>query len=341
MFARVSGDDFSTSIKAVLKNSGMAVNFHTENGRLYLQASGVIIYNAWIPLLECDEEGIDITVSLDASLQLVDVTKDVVIKQLGNVLSISQEGFSVAAQIAYTERIEDKSFSSDFDRKFEIADLRHCLKECQALDNIARGLSLSYSSITVSEGKAYVQYSNACYATAFNFPDMTVAVEALKTLSNFLKDVKGQVKYGLDLEHRVMYVQLSDRSVVAMAYSECNKKAVESAEMLKTELYDITTVNMETYYDDLSLVVQIYPKVLMQLSVCENGLSVFVDNISTQFKYGSTNKAIFTITLSSSQVLAACKIFSEGDVSIKKGINKICISREISKQTLVLAGTIF
>lgn len=342
MFVRVSGAEFTKVINNIVITSKETVHFYSKDGWLYIQGHSVIIYDARIPVLEAEYgNGMEFSCSavVNKEIKLLNPQLDVVLRMVGDILNIEQNVFSYTTEQSYEGVVDSRAFEQEFDRRYSGVLLRSCVYTCKALDSVARSLGVSYSAINIKNGVAYLAYSNTALITPLDLPDGTISNETLKKILVFTDKVTNSV---CCLVGDVIYFKVSDNEVVSTTIGVVDDKLVEDLNNMISSMVNVGDVSVSKYAKDMQLITKIYPKALLDLTVTETGLRVFMDNINSKLVFGDSGKDKCSCKMSTSQLVALQKIYNDdNNVAVKRGENKICLCQKNSKRILLIAGLVY
>lgn len=341
MFVRVSGAKFTEVINNIVVTSKETVHFYMKDGWLYIQGHSVVIYDVRIPVLEVEQDEVEFNCSavVNKEIRLLNPQLDVVLRVVGEVLSIEQDIFSYTAEQSYEGIVDTHAFEQIFDTKYSSALLRACVYSCKALDGVARSLGVTYSTVNIKEGYAYLKYSNTALILPLDLPDGSLSNETLKKISAFTDKVTNCVCSCVD---GIIYFKISENEVVSTNIGLVDDKMVEDLRNMVNGVKNVTNTNISKYVGDIQLITNIYPRSLLNLTVTENGLRFFMDNINSKLVFGDGGRELCGCKISTPQLTAIQKVYNgAGDVVIRKGENKLCLYQKNSRRTLIVAGLVY
>ena len=138
--------------------------------------------------------------------------------------------------------------------------------------------------------------------------------------------------YVKDDNKGVFKIKVAENEAVTLPIQRTNYEMVYGVDNILSNMRNVTNINMQLYNNNLQIT----------LSICKEGLGLFIDNIKTQFSIGYTSESLCTITISIAQLIAIQKLFGNcSDVQIKRGDNCICLKQRNSEKTLLIAGMLF
>lgn len=340
MFVRVSGNEFATVIERIAP-SNETVYFKVMNNMLYLQAHGVLIYDARIPILDCDAEGASLSYSavLDKALSLLNKKEDITITVNGEILFIEQESFSYTADKSYEDRVDTRSFELNYDIGYSKEQLRGLVASCRALDTVVRTLGVAFGPVSIKDGYAYPTSSSTAMVVPSDLPNMKISKEILSKINSAVSAGKFNL---CTIDGSTIYFKINENEVVSTSIGEPSDEAVESITTLVQECKGVTSIALSRYNEEIQKIVSIYPKTLTNFGITENGISIYVDNINTKITYGDTGRIILGIKISTAQLSVIQRMFGEcTGVEVLKGVNVLCLQQKNLDKKLMIAGLVY
>ena len=317
------------------------INFFCDGKELYLQTFGLVISDIKIPIISSDTSNLDISVTVDNTIKLLNANEDVVLEVYEDVMRIVQSHMTYDTTKSYESGMRTKAFDLNFDRTFNLESIKNYVAASKALDEIAKILAVNKVSVSVSNGRAFMKYSNTAFVKNLDLPDCTIASEVLRKVVSTLERSKTN-KYYYDEENNVIYFQISLNEVVAVPITKKNNQQVELITEIINNTRSIGTINFALYAEHMETIYKNYKKLMVELSICDSGLRMFIDQSPTQIVIGTNSNAKCTIQVSTAQLQAICRVFGEyTDVEVRKGENKICLVHQNSNSALVLAGLVY
>lgn len=340
MHVRVSGSSFKQNIIKLLGNSSTAVNFSLSEGKLQLQLAGVVIVNKYVDILEVEGEECSVTVTVEQALELLaedyvvdlNITRDSVEIKQGLFYYIAAKN---AEEKVFTKRVEhyECSVSEEAIIKF--------VHNARAMELVNKELGREGFEVDIYNGLGIVKTDNTMYRAKLPLVNSHLSGEECKKL---IKCFTGCNSYHLDSESRVILFKIdSGGSNVAVAYREYRKALFELHENLMRDMVvAVNEIRLEDYSSTMSVICKAYKKLLVEMTVCEMGLLLHVNNAKVQFIVGKDSKPLFTIKMSIAQLNAVNRIFgNETFVQILRGKDKICLKQKNCNSDLIIAGMIY
>ena len=342
MFIRISGAELKTNLLELIQgNKRTSINFCLIGNILHLQTSGALIDEKKLVLREYDsKDTTEITVNIEQTINLLNENEPVIINVRGDIMEIKQNSFEFVATRTPEQRVEnilDTSTSSKFDN----FGLIRFISDSKALDGVAKTLSLGLAPIVIHDNIAYLYYSNTVYSTKVKLPDCSIPSEVARKLSNVLARSKS-CSYVHDAESGLLTISISNNETVTIMSQKANKQLVQGIKNVLVNLRDVATVSLRNYKEYMDIICKAYKKLLLELTICEDGIQLHVDNVSTKFVIGSKGKSLVSIKISTEQLSAISRLFGEEvGVVVKKGDNCICLMQKNSEKKLILAGMLY
>lgn len=343
MFVRIPGDIFKTTILSLIQGSQKtSVNFLLRGNTLYLQTSGVLVDDKKINVTEYDsEDTCEITVNIDQTINLLNKEEMVDISVRGEVMEIRQESFKFSATKLPEERIDSDVFGKKKDVTLYTDELINYIHSTKALDEVSKILAVGMSPVHIHNGTAYLYYSNTVYVNKLNLPNCAISSELIRKLVPVLGR-SDNAKYLYDEDAGLMYIDISTSEVVTLTIQRLNHQMVQGIKNIEVNLRDVGRISMVKYKDYMETICKAYKKLLIELSVCEDGIRLFVDNGNTKFDIGSKKGSLVSIKISTAQLLAIVRLFgSSSDVVIQRGDNSLCFAQQNSRKKLIIAGMLY
>ena len=289
---------------------------------------------------QCDRN--EITVSLDQTLNLINEKEMLTLRVQKEMFELSQKNFTYIATAIPESRIESDSLnvtSKDF--VFCKSEFQRVVQETKTLDEVARGLANNIASIQVYNGNAYIYYSNTALITKLNLPNCSIESGLARELYHILNRTE-DCYYVKDDNKGVFKIKVAENEAVTLPIQRTNYEMVYGVDNILSNMRNVTNINMQLYNNNLQIICKAYKQLQITLSICKEGLGLFIDNIKTQFSIGYTSESLCTITISIAQLIAIQKLFGNcSDVQIKRGDNCICLKQRNSEKTLLIAGMLF
>lgn len=344
MFIRISADKFKDAVLDMLNNSqNVTVNFKLSGNVLYLQTMNGLIDERLIIVDSVEEyKDNDITVNLDQTLNLINEREILTLKVQKELFELVQKNLTYTAIAIPENRIDNDSLSiTETAMLFNKHEFQRVVQEAKALDEVARILASNTASIQVCEGKAYIYYSNTVFITKLNLSNCSIASGLARELVSILNRSK-VCYYDKDEKEGVFKIKITDNEAVTLPIQHINYEMVYGVNKVLQDMKTVTNINMKLYNEYMQIICKAYKRLQVTLSVCENGLGLFIDNSKTQFSIGYSSTPLFTITISTAQLMAIQKLFGDcSNVQIERGDNCICLKEQNSEKTLLIAGMLF
>lgn len=341
MFVRVSGKSFRSVVDRLIVNATETINLYKQGNLLYIHTYGAVVHYKYIDILESDTDDFEMSVVVGKMLTLLNDKEDVVLSRQQDIFTITQANFVCRVEINFEGRLDLNAFEQTFDTKYSISSLKELNNDCKSLDNLARALGMRYAPINIYKGKAYLVYSNTALAEKIDLPDMLITSETLRKLVPVLTGSKYDVCY-VDYEHGYVYFKVATDEVAVMQMNPVDVRTAMTVEEQLVELSKVTDVDMAMYSEGLSLICQVYPKTLLDMTVGDGGLAFYKMSDSIQFELWNVPRSLCTIRVSTPQVLAVQRLFGHvGSASIMRGDNKLCLVQRTLGKELLIAGLLF
>lgn len=339
MFIRVSGAQFRNVLERMLSTRTDNINFYKEGNRLYMHTYGNIIYNVYIDILESDTDEFEVTAIIEKLVGLLS-DEPVTITKTEELLIITQSNFEYSATVGYETRIQSNAYTCECSEPFPKGVVSSLVLDCKTLDGLARDLGMHYAPINIHNGQAYVLYSNTGLVEDVGLKDMCIGSDVLAKVLSIIG--KREATYYVDYQRSVMYVKCSESEVIVVNITDVNKRTVETALNYVNAVMEVTDVDMTKYNDVFTLISQLYTKTLLDLSVCDKELAVYIGSATKQFRTGFNSLPLFTLKMSTSQLSALCKMFGKfNNVSVKRGDNKVCLEQKTLRKQLLISGLLY
>lgn len=342
MFIRIPGAEFKVSLLELIQgNQKTSINFCLIGNVLHLQTSGTLIDEKQLVLKEYDsQDTTEITVNIEQTINLINPKEAVIINVRGDIMEIKQNSFEFVATRTPEQRVES-TLDTTQSKPFDNFGLIRFISDSKSLDGVAKTLSLGLAPIIVFDNIAYLYYSNTVYSTRVKLPDCSIPSEVARKLSNVLMRSKS-CSYVHDAENGVLTINISNSETVTIMTQKTNKQLVQGIKNVLVNLRDVATISLRNYKEYMNIICKAYKKLLLELTICEDGIQLHVDNVTTKFNIGSKGKSLVSIKISTEQLSAISRLFGEEiDVVVKKGDNCICLMQKNSEKKLVLAGMLY
>lgn len=341
MRIKVSGKLFKNALLNSMYKTPETVSFYQEDGKLYLQSNSALISNIKVPILESDVDDLDISVIVGSTVQLLNPREDVILEVRGDILQIIQSHFSYGTQRSYESRIPTKAFDMDYSLPYSSDEIKAFNNATKALDEVARVLAGNKESITIRNKKAYIKYSNTGLIMDLDLPDMSITSDALRKVTTAL-DRSRDSKCCYDKESAVMYFKINADEAVAVPVAEPDNHAVEALEYCLKDTKAVATINFSLYAEYMDAICKAYRKTKVDMSVCQTGLRLFINQLPTSITVGSMSEALCSIQITTAQLQAIHRLFGDcTNVEVRRGENRLCLMQKNSNKVLVIAGLLF
>lgn len=339
MFVRVRGASFKSVVDRLVGNSKASINISLKQGKLRLQLTKGIVIDKYIDVIESDGKNEPITVELDSTIKLIRDDEPVNLTVIGDILQIQQEDFTMSTEKGPEVLIEEDLQGGTDEAVLPISMLSTLMSEVSAIAEVSRETGEMQPDINVINGMAIMHISNAVVLDRINLENMWISSDSIKQL---LRHCSGSVMYRIFKEQELMEVKIGDRDTALVTIREENLSLLSNVETIVSSLSPVIVDDISRYVSVIDIICQVYKRVFVDIAVCKDGLRLQVNNISTNFKIGAEQNALFTIRVSSGQLHAISRLFgNSGRVQISKGDNKICLQDLSSKRQLILSGTIY
>lgn len=332
----LSGSSFKRALSQILGTSSKkSVNFTFSKGKLRLQTSDIIIIEDTIDILEQDCDSESFTAVINNAVTLLDDNYTVKITIMENTMIISQMLFSYTVAREYADAIEYDLKDTEY-KDVDIAQLSGIDKDLRAIDAVTRSFGMESVEVNIYKGVCYVDGKSLAYMSKFDFPDMAISSKTIKELKRVLKKSEMAMK-GNIVEFR------QDTKRILTDVLPVDIQTVNSLNNLKNGLkLLVQDFEIESYSSSIETIYKIYKNILLDITICEDGMIIATNNEKIKLVTGRGSKKLCTIQLSIYQALCMSRIFNSGsNVDIYGGSNKICLISKSSKRVLILAGTIF
>lgn len=344
MLTTVRGNKLKSAVEALLYNKSVNVNILITGGDkkvMVLQTDNGFIDDYIIEDIKSDgitdPEGISL--EIDRTLLLLDGALDVTLDISSTYVEIQQLGFKCIYQTTSVPRVELSSNANLTYRPFSVSTLANYSRQSKSLDLVAKSLAQLDIPTHFSNGESYLQYSTAIFKTSVEMPNCRLAGETITRLVRALSRAKS-CAIAEDVENGLIFFKLDNGEKLIVPVMQADTENVYTVNQLLENVKWVTDLSVKQYAEAISLITQVNTATLVDVGVCPNGLRVSVSSAKTQYNVGSMEPAIFTIRISTMQLLAIAKIFGEDPkVSVGCGGNTICL-QSVNK-TLLLSGLVY
>lgn len=336
MLFRVSGASFR---KVILNVAGAgakkSVNLTFTKGQMRVQASGVMIVEDFISVMEQDTDYESFSATMSGVIALIkDTTLDIVIN--GDTMSLTQVGFSYSVLRNYTEPIE---YACDIQLNEAInkSQLSIVAKDIRAVELVVKGLGKETFNILVSRNKCYIDGQCLAYEAPLQLQDITITNKVFKELA---RSLSGNWCYGV--QNNVLVLR-SGRKRMLVAAEAVDKHHVSVLSSLGQGMKLLASgLEVGSYAEMFEALYKVYNSSLVNLIIGSDGLCIFIDNGEARIVAGYCSEKLCTVQLSMQQAMSIIRIMGQyGSLDVYRGSNKICLVQRSSNKKLTLAGSVF
>ena len=334
MLFRVSGASFKWAVTEVIGGSSKkSINFTFKEKKLRLQANTIVVVEEFVDIIEQDIDSESFTATLDNTINLINPEHVLNIRINGDTMVLSQQAFEYAVTREYEEAIEYACQSTDISNVDKVQ-LTEVEKDVRSLELVTRTFGLDSVTVAVYEKVCYVDGKSIVYIAPLDLPNVSMTSRTLKALKNVLK---GNATMCLDKQTLVF---ACDGKRVLSTVDIPDVQAINSLRSIPNSMKLLSKeFDIGRYSSTIEILYKVYKNSLVNVSICRDGLSLFVDNGVAKIMAGNGQDKLCTIQLSMQQAFCMCKIMGEVDtVDVYGGVNKICLKQKNSKKTLMLAG---
>lgn len=338
MFIRISSDKFYTSLtKLVPNNSKSLMNFRVVGNKLTMQLIGNIYTEDTIDIDERSAgEDMDITITVNPAILLMDKQKPVEIDMLPDVINIIQENYSFSATKEWESRYElpewDDSIAQDFDWKAFTA----AVQNSRTLDGIAKLTKQPYSNITFYNGHVYSLYSNVLLRQEMNVGNFSMTAE---TARNLLRLLDVQCRYILNKEKGYIYIKTKYKYIYALIQS-IDLQEIKNIESRLGECDKVEDISLIGTKEDIDSVVKVYKNAKVTFSIVPGSMNLLVSDGRSNFVYGKRGIPKLSMQFTIAHLSTINRVFGEqSNIEVLTGGNILCLKKD--RLTLLMSGTLF
>jgi hypothetical protein len=342
MLIRVQGASFKQVMETMLKAGKCHINFEVNNNKLYMQRIGLVYIEETIDIIEVDDVSESITIMIDPVIKVLSDAADVFIYVIGDLCRIVQGSFELSAARVNEDRVKTDVETIKMNGVYSKGSLLANVSCAKSLDGVQRDNNEVLSDVTISGMKAYTTYSNAMLQTELKFPNMTIQGETIRELSRFIS-MEGDSAYYFDSEKELLYLTIGINTVAVVPVKSVNPQVAGTFDKILGNLKHCTNIRISDVVDTISVICANYKKQTVELTICNGGVRIYVDNLVTKFGAGSSAVGLFSMKVSTSQLSAIAKLFGAGsnEIEVLKGDNIICLKHGNYNERLMLAGMIY
>lgn len=336
MFCRVSGAGFRQLILDVAgAGAKKSVNLTFTGGQLRVQSSGIVIVEDYIDVMDQDTEYESFSTTFSNVILLIG-DKMLSIMISGDTMMLVQDSLQYSVLREYTEPIEYECSKTDV-RKIDSSQLNVLSKDVKAIETVMRGLGRETFDISISNCRCFIDGSCLAYEMPIQLQDMGITNKVVREVSRI---AIGNWKYRVCEGVLVLW---SDTKRAMVSTSVVDKQHIRMLDALPKSMRLIRDkLDLRYYVDMFETLYKIYNDSLVNITVGEEGLGVFIDNGQARISVGSNIQKLCTIQVSMQQALCLVRVMGQyNDLDVYGGDNKICLVQKSNNKKLTLAGSVY